>query len=107
MLIRFFTLNNVIVLVHGTWVSGKKIEPGVRVELNEGDTVRLGGSSRLYRLHWVPLSRAYDLDDPFVPPTDVLMPVKESEEEMNQVSFQDSKVTSKYRVANMIVEKKD
>ncbi|GLT75720.1 hypothetical protein SLA2020_474200 [Shorea laevis] len=33
--------------VHGTWVSGKKAEPGVRVELKEGDTVRVGGSSRV------------------------------------------------------------
>ncbi|XP_030525903.1 FHA domain-containing protein PS1 isoform X2 [Rhodamnia argentea] len=52
--------------VHGTWVSGKKIEPRIVVELSERDTLRVGGSSREYRLHWVPLSRAYDFENPFV-----------------------------------------
>lgn len=56
------------VAVHGTWVSDKKVEPGVRVELKEGDTVRVGGSSRVYRLHWIPFSCAYDSENPFVPP---------------------------------------
>ncbi|KAL6213810.1 hypothetical protein ACLB2K_013249 [Fragaria x ananassa] len=31
----------------------------VRVELRQGDTLRVGASSRLYRLHWIPLSHAY------------------------------------------------
>ncbi|OIT32973.1 PREDICTED: FHA domain-containing protein PS1-like [Nicotiana attenuata] len=53
--------------VHGTWISGKKIESGARVELKEGDRLQLGGSSRVYRLHWVPISRAYDMENPFVP----------------------------------------
>ncbi|XP_016487625.2 uncharacterized protein LOC107807702 [Nicotiana tabacum] len=53
--------------VHGTWISGKKIESGARVELKEGDRMQLGGSSRVYRLHWVPISRAYDMENPFVP----------------------------------------
>ncbi|XP_017244092.2 FHA domain-containing protein PS1 [Daucus carota subsp. sativus] len=70
--------------VHGTWVSGKKVEPGVKVDLNEGDIVQLGGSSRRYILHWVPVSRAYNLDVPFVPPMDVLMSVKETENLSNQ-----------------------
>ncbi|XP_022135216.1 FHA domain-containing protein PS1 isoform X2 [Momordica charantia] len=48
--------------VHGTWVSGKKIEAGARVEMREGNTLRVGGSSRIYRLHWVPLSRVYDFE---------------------------------------------
>ncbi|XP_031371551.1 uncharacterized protein LOC116187095 isoform X1 [Punica granatum] len=48
--------------VHGTWVSDKKIEPGERVELIEGDFLRVGGSTRVYRLHWVPVSQAYDLE---------------------------------------------
>ncbi|KAI3464411.1 hypothetical protein Pfo_021074 [Paulownia fortunei] len=56
--------------VHGTWISGKRIEPGVRMKLNEGDTLHLGASSRLYRLNWVPLSCAYDIDNPFVPQLD-------------------------------------
>ncbi|GMP79183.1 hypothetical protein CsSME_00034832 [Camellia sinensis var. sinensis] len=67
--------------VHGTWVLGKKIEPGIRVELNEGDTVRLASSSRVYRLHWVPVSCAYDMENPFVPPSDVSVQVEESKRE--------------------------
>ncbi|KAB1205558.1 hypothetical protein CJ030_MR7G000895 [Morella rubra] len=43
-------------------------QPGERVELKEGDMVRMGSSSTVYRLQWVPLSRAYDLEQPFVPP---------------------------------------
>ncbi|KAI3752732.1 hypothetical protein L2E82_24768 [Cichorium intybus] len=55
--------------VHGAWVSGKRIQPGVPVKLKEGDTMKMGGSSRIYELHWVPLSQAFDVDDPFVPAT--------------------------------------
>ncbi|MCL7033952.1 hypothetical protein MKW94_024649 [Papaver nudicaule] len=44
---------------HGTWINDRKIEPQVRVDLNEGDTLRLGASTRVYRLHWVP--RTLDL----------------------------------------------
>ncbi|KAL6512098.1 FHA domain-containing protein ps1 [Orobanche gracilis] len=40
------------------------------MELNEGDTLRIGASSRLYRLDWVPISRAYDIDNPFLPQLD-------------------------------------
>ncbi|KAK7357097.1 hypothetical protein VNO80_16380 [Phaseolus coccineus] len=43
--------------VHGTWVRGMKLEPGVRVELKEGDTFTVGVSTRLYRLSWVPLTQ--------------------------------------------------
>ncbi|KAK9149243.1 hypothetical protein Scep_008000 [Stephania cephalantha] len=50
---------------HGTWVSDRKIEAQVRVELNEGDTMRFGTSTRVYRLHWIPLSRAFDAENPF------------------------------------------
>lgn len=38
------------------------------MELNEGDTIRVGSSTRRYRLHWVPLSQAYDMDTTFVSP---------------------------------------
>ncbi|KAI3445401.1 hypothetical protein Pfo_002066 [Paulownia fortunei] len=31
--------------VHGTRISGKRIEPGVRMKLNEGDTLHLGASN--------------------------------------------------------------
>lgn len=58
-----------LVAVHGTWVSEKRLEPGVRVELREGDILRVGGSSRVYSLHWIPLSRAYDFETSFVPLT--------------------------------------
>lgn len=70
--------------MHGTWVSERKIEPGVLVELNEGDTIRLGGSSRVYRLYWVPLNRAYDLENPFVSLSD--LSTKDEKEEQNVIS---------------------
>ncbi|XP_061346303.1 FHA domain-containing protein PS1-like [Gastrolobium bilobum] len=38
--------------VHGTWVCGRKLEPGVSVDLKEGDTFTVGVSTRLYRLRW-------------------------------------------------------
>lgn len=68
--------------VHGTWVSDKKIEPGEKVELAEGDILRFGVSSRVYRLHWVPLSQAYDLEQSFVSASDVPL-VEETEEAEN------------------------
>lgn len=51
-------------VVHGSWVSEKKIEPWVPTELKEGDTLKIGGSSRAYKLHWIPLSQAYDFENP-------------------------------------------
>ncbi|TYG53851.1 hypothetical protein ES288_D09G142200v1 [Gossypium darwinii] len=66
--------------VHGTWVSGKKIDPGVAVELNEGDTIKLGGSTRVYKLHWIPMSRAYDMENPYVSAMDV--PMEEEKEKV-------------------------
>ncbi|XP_044476135.1 FHA domain-containing protein PS1-like isoform X2 [Mangifera indica] len=69
--------------VHGTRVSERKIEPCVPVELNEGDTLKIGGSTRVYRLHWIPLSQAYDMDYSFVSELDV--PVAEEQEEESQV----------------------
>ncbi|KAH1090580.1 hypothetical protein J1N35_017837 [Gossypium stocksii] len=71
--------------VHGTWVSGKKIDPGVAVELNEGDTIKLGGSTRVYKLHWIPMSRAYDMENPYVSAMDVPME-EEKEEGVNTLS---------------------
>lgn len=59
--------------MHGTWVSEKKIEPWDRVELHEGDSLRIGGSSRVYRLHWIPLSQAYDVETSYVSKCDELM----------------------------------
>ncbi|KAF7811985.1 FHA domain-containing protein PS1 [Senna tora] len=57
--------------VHGTWISEKKLDPGVSVYLKEGDTLRIGRSSRVYRLHWIPISLAYDLENPFVSKLDL------------------------------------
>ncbi|CAH9083701.1 unnamed protein product [Cuscuta epithymum] len=76
--------------VHGTWIGGKRIESGVRINLKEGDTMQLGGSSRVYRLHWAPSSQAYDLDNPFLPP---ILPQsepssdKEGEDQVADVGF--------------------
>ncbi|KAF8411853.1 hypothetical protein HHK36_004412 [Tetracentron sinense] len=74
---------------HGTWVSAQKIKPQVEVELNEGDTLRLGASTRNYRLHWIPLSRAFDIENPLILPSDAL-PLEEKEEtdeDENSMSF--------------------
>ncbi|GMH00314.1 hypothetical protein Nepgr_002153 [Nepenthes gracilis] len=71
--------------VHGTWISGQMIEPKMRMELNEGDTLRIGGSSRLYRLHWIPLTQAYDFQNPFVPALDAPAPEEQKAKESNQV----------------------
>ncbi|VFQ86396.1 unnamed protein product [Cuscuta campestris] len=100
--------------VHGTWIAGKKIESGVRINLEEGDMMQLGGSSRVYRLHWVPLSRAYDLDNPFVPP--ILLQSEpslkeEEEEEEEEVDHQvDARFLDKQDemlVKNDMLEKQD
>ncbi|CAL0303053.1 unnamed protein product [Lupinus luteus] len=72
--------------VHGTWVSGRKVEPGVSVEMKEGDTLRLGASSRVYRLHWIPISRAYDLENPFVSELDVILESQNDEELVQNLS---------------------
>uniref|UniRef100_A0A803Q7K2 FHA domain-containing protein n=1 Tax=Cannabis sativa TaxID=3483 RepID=A0A803Q7K2_CANSA len=65
--------------VHGTWVAEKKIDPCVRVELKEGDSLRIGGSSRVYRLYWIPFSQAYDLETTHVSVPDVPNPQEEIE----------------------------
>ncbi|WCJ44115.1 forkhead-associated (FHA) domain-containing protein [Euphorbia peplus] len=67
--------------VHGTWISDKKINPGFRIELKEGDTIRMGASTRVYRLHWVPLSRVYDLENPFVSDSDLALYGEKEEED--------------------------
>jgi hypothetical protein len=48
---RLFVIEFVLI-VNGTWVSGRRIEPGVRVVLKEGDTLKIG-SGTVYKLHWV------------------------------------------------------
>ncbi|KAE9617485.1 hypothetical protein Lal_00034759 [Lupinus albus] len=86
--------------VHGTWVSGRKLEPGVSVEMKEGDTLRIGASSRVYCLHWIPISHAYDLENPFVSELDVILEPQNEEElvqnlnccpdEMEEIPSEDS-----------------
>ncbi|CAL9120203.1 unnamed protein product [Musa acuminata var. zebrina] len=53
--------------VHGTWVSGTKIPPNVAVDMVDGDILRLGASTRVYRLQWVSSSRALEMDNPLEP----------------------------------------
>ena len=50
--------------VHGTWVSGIKIQPNTPIDLREGDTVKLGASTTVYKLHWMPLSCAFEMEKP-------------------------------------------
>ncbi|KAG8378388.1 hypothetical protein BUALT_Bualt08G0132300 [Buddleja alternifolia] len=83
--------------VHGTWISGKRVEPEVKIKLNEGDMLHLGASSRLYQLNWVPLSSAYDTDKPFVPQLDAADSVEEETEEAvyqdeNSLSYENDQV---------------
>jgi hypothetical protein len=66
-LISVFDRYNLIVIefvnlfvVHGTWVSGRRIQPGVHVPLTEGDTLEIGCSTRVYELNWVPPSQVVD-----------------------------------------------
>ncbi|XVE60809.1 hypothetical protein DITRI_Ditri05aG0156800 [Diplodiscus trichospermus] len=77
--------------VHGTWVSGKKIDPGVAVELSDGDTIKVGGSTRIYKLHWIPLSRAYDMENPFLSAMDV--PLEEEKEGESSEESHQGKIT--------------
>eukprot|EP01018_Ginkgo_biloba_P032762 Gb_11552 [translate_table: standard] len=44
--------------VHGTWVCGKRATPQIPVILRPNDTFKLGASSRLYNLQWVPFPLA-------------------------------------------------
>ncbi|KAL2893618.1 FHA domain-containing protein PS1 [Bienertia sinuspersici] len=53
--------------VHGTWVSGKRIDPNIR--------------TKVYKLQWIPLSQAYDVSNPFVPPLDFVEPQEDEAEE--------------------------
>ncbi|CAA7400320.1 unnamed protein product [Spirodela intermedia] len=52
--------------VHGTWISGNRLQPQVAMDLAEGDTMRIGASSRIYELHWIPQRTAFELDNHLV-----------------------------------------
>lgn len=59
------------------------------MELAPGDALKLGESSRLYRLDWVPISFAYEVNDPFVPHLDSLDTVnEETEGATDQVTYE-------------------
>ncbi|KAL0351386.1 UNVERIFIED_CONTAM: FHA domain-containing protein PS1 [Sesamum calycinum] len=67
------------------------------MKLNDSDTLRLGASSRLYRLNWVPLSSAYDLDKPFMPQLDAADTIEEDDDEVmdqdeNSLSYRNDHV---------------
>ncbi|KAE9586361.1 putative transcription factor interactor and regulator FHA-SMAD family [Lupinus albus] len=76
---HFFSLID-LSSAHGTLVSEMKVDPGVSVGMKEGDTLRIGASSRVYRLHWIPISRAYHLENPFVSELDVILEPQNEEE---------------------------
>ncbi|GAB2271948.1 hypothetical protein Dimus_006776 [Dionaea muscipula] len=80
---NYFTVTD-LSSVHGTWVSGRRIEPRLRTEMNEGDTLRIGGSTRIYRLHWIPLAQAYDFENPFMPPLDLPEQEEEKDDEIRK-----------------------
>lgn len=42
--------------VHGTWVCGERATPQVPLTLGQNDTFKLGASSRVYTVQWVPFS---------------------------------------------------
>ncbi|OVA04110.1 Forkhead-associated (FHA) domain [Macleaya cordata] len=77
---------------HGTWISDRKIEPEVRIDLNEGDTIRLGASTRVYRLHWFPLNCTFDVENLLISPNlERLLPIEEKEgegQESNEIENQ-------------------
>ncbi|XP_010461265.1 PREDICTED: FHA domain-containing protein PS1-like [Camelina sativa] len=85
--------------VHGTWVRDLRVEPHACVEVEEGDTIRIGGSTRIYRLHWIPLSRAYDFENPFVSPLDASM-VMEQEEENIMIEAESLEVAKHQSLVN-------
>ncbi|XP_010478868.1 PREDICTED: FHA domain-containing protein PS1-like [Camelina sativa] len=85
--------------VHGTWVRDLRVEPHACVEVEEGDMIRIGGSTRIYRLHWIPLSRAYDFDNPFVSPLDASM-VMEQEDENRMTEAENLEVAQHQSLVN-------
>nr|ALE20770.1 parallel spindle 1 [Dianthus caryophyllus] len=83
--------------VHGTWVSDRRIEPNIRTPIKVGDHLRIGGSSRVYKLHWIPLSLAYDVSKPFVPPLDFSVQREDEDEIVKDeisVRLEDEKVNN-------------
>ncbi|XP_068660915.1 FHA domain-containing protein PS1 [Aristolochia californica] len=75
--------------VHGTWVSDQKLEPKVLKELLEGDELRLGASTRIYKLRWVSSDQAYEFEKPFMSLRE------ESEENENMLRDHNPKLLNK------------
>lgn len=46
----------IVCSVHGTWVCGERATPQVPLTLGQNDTFKLGASSRVYTVQWVPFS---------------------------------------------------
>ncbi|XP_042471055.1 FHA domain-containing protein PS1-like isoform X1 [Zingiber officinale] len=63
--------------VHGTWISGTRIAPNTTVDMVDGDSLRFGASTRFYRLQWLSVSQAMEMENP-------LEPVLEGKEETYQ-----------------------
>lgn len=60
--------------------------------MNEGETLKIGGSTRVYRLHWVPFSQAYDMNSPFVSPMDLEEVDNQDIEERNEMGSQQVRI---------------
>lgn len=58
------------------------------MELREGDSLRIGGSSRIYKLHWIPLSQAYDLESHYYVSASDAPLTEEKEEEVSMEACQ-------------------
>lgn len=67
-----------VCLENGTWVCGRKIEPGVATRISESDTLKMGNSSRVYKLQWIPKSLFSKLGNPFAPSAPLLEDVTTS-----------------------------
>ncbi|KAL1295303.1 hypothetical protein HN51_056195 [Arachis hypogaea] len=82
--------------VHGTWLNGTKLQAGVSVLMNEGDTFTVGVSSRVYRLSWIPFTRAFDSHIPFVFQFNANLPHNQQQqlEMIKEVSFSTEEVQS-------------
>lgn len=78
--------------MHGTWVSGTKIEPNIPVDIKEGDILRLGTSAREYRFHWLSLNKAYEMENPLPP----LIEEKEATHQVRRIILEFPKVSSQF-----------
>ena len=68
-------------------MNGRKLDAGVSVDMNEGDTFTVGVSTRVYRLIWVPFTWAFDSENPFVLELDAKLSEKQEQLEIAKVLF--------------------